>query len=272
MGQLRLGADVLLCPGDSLHRARRLSALSQSMAADPLAALDDAAISRPLARGRQPLSHAAARRRRRQPRPAHCRRHQPVRRPHAFSQHWIAQRDRHAVFLRGDPVDALGSRPAPSVRRDLRHSGLSGVGGAALRAGRNHPHSPRGLAARLAQFSATAVRGRLPLQPGPGAGEFRTNCAAQRRNRRTRAVARSLQSRGRQLPADHAAHQAADLSDRGLRAGFDGLSLHRDQPRVFRRRGSARWTDADRVRVHQRADARSRSSSTPIDSWRSGGR
>ena len=42
-----------------------LSALSQSMAADPLAALADEALHRPMARQRQPLPHAAAGRRRR---------------------------------------------------------------------------------------------------------------------------------------------------------------------------------------------------------------
>jgi hypothetical protein len=50
LGQFRLGAVVLLCPGGDLHRDRGLSTLSQSMAADPVAALDDAAISRSLAR------------------------------------------------------------------------------------------------------------------------------------------------------------------------------------------------------------------------------
>ncbi len=55
-------SELLLFCGlaGGLRRARGLSALSQSMAADPLAALDDEAVSRQLARRLQPLSHATA--------------------------------------------------------------------------------------------------------------------------------------------------------------------------------------------------------------------
>ena len=48
--------------------------LSESVAADPLAALDDADLSAAMAQHRQPLSHAVARRCRRQPRSAYRRR------------------------------------------------------------------------------------------------------------------------------------------------------------------------------------------------------
>src|SRR5712691_1239455 len=41
LGQLRFGAVVLLCPGRGLRRAGGVSTLPQSMAADPVAALDD---------------------------------------------------------------------------------------------------------------------------------------------------------------------------------------------------------------------------------------
>ncbi len=44
-----------------LYRAGSVPALPQSMAADPLAAVADRPLSRPLARRRQPLPHAAAR-------------------------------------------------------------------------------------------------------------------------------------------------------------------------------------------------------------------
>ncbi len=136
-------ADVLLCAGDGLHRARGLSALSQSMAADPLAALDDAALSRPLARRRQPLSHAAPRRCRRQPRPAHRRGHQAVRRPHALR----SASDCSARSSRWCPSWSSCGRsrrpPRSSCSARLRHSGLSGLGGAALCGRRHHAHASR---------------------------------------------------------------------------------------------------------------------------------
>ena len=46
LGQLRLRDHLFQRPGHDLHRAGGLPALSQSMAADPLAALDDHALSR----------------------------------------------------------------------------------------------------------------------------------------------------------------------------------------------------------------------------------
>ena len=254
MGRVHLRDRLFLRVGSDLYRARGLPTLSQSMAADPVAALDDAALPRSLAGRRQSLPHAAARRCRRQSRPAHCRGHQHVHRSHADDQRRVAQRDRDAGLLRGDPVDALRGRPAPSVRCELDHSRLPGVGGAALCRGRNHAHPSYRLAARLAQFPPAAVRGRLPFQPRSGARELRANRAAGRRNRRAGAVARSLRLCRRQLSPDHAAYQEADLSDLRLHADIDRLSLHRDQSRLFCRSGSARRTDADRVRVHQRTD------------------
>ena len=96
LGQLRQGAPVFLRSRGALHSRRRLPALSQSMAADSLAALDDGAVPRRMAQGQQSLSHAAARRRRRQSRPAHRRRSQAVRRQHALDRHRDAVLDRHA--------------------------------------------------------------------------------------------------------------------------------------------------------------------------------
>ncbi len=216
MGRVRLRTRLFLHFGDDLYRARGLPTLSQSMAADPVAALDDAVLPRSLACRRQSLPHAAPRRCRRQSRPAHCRGYQHVHRSHADDHRRIAQRDRDAVLLRGDSMDALRGSPAPSVRCGLRHSRLPGVGGAALRGGRNHADPSHRLAADLAQFPPAAVRGRLPFQPCSGAREFRANRAARRRNRRTRTAARALRLRRQQLAPDHAAYQAADLSDLGL--------------------------------------------------------
>ncbi len=53
---------------------------------------------------------------------------------------------------------------------------------------------------------------------------------------------------------DHEPHQEADLPHRGLHPGLDGVSVRRRQPGLFRRRGAARRTDADRVRLRQRAE------------------
>ena len=53
--------------------------------------------------------------------------------------------------------------------------------------------------------------------------------------------------------SDHAADQEADISHVRIRANLDCVSLHRDQPRLFRRSGSTRRTDANRLRVYQRA-------------------
>ena len=52
-----------LRPCGRLHPPPRLSDLSQSMAADPLAALDDTDLFAAMAQHRQPLSHAASWRR-----------------------------------------------------------------------------------------------------------------------------------------------------------------------------------------------------------------
>ena len=70
------------------------------------------AVSRPLACQRQPLPHAAPRRCRRQPGPAHLRGHQPLHRAHVDDHRRTAQRHRHAVLLRRHPVDAFRGRSA----------------------------------------------------------------------------------------------------------------------------------------------------------------
>ena len=87
------------------------------------------------------------------------------------------------------------------------------------------------LAAGGAQLSPAAVRGRLPLQSGAGAGERRADRAAGWRAGGTRAAARPLQPGRRQLAGDHAAHQEAHLLHRGLHPGLD---------RCFRSSSSAR--------------------------------
>ncbi len=85
----------------------RLPALSQSMASDPLAAVDDHALSRRMAARRQPLSHAAAGRRRRQPGSAHLRRRQAVRRANAEHHGWPAERGGDVGIVRHHPVGTL---------------------------------------------------------------------------------------------------------------------------------------------------------------------
>src|SRR5205823_8457011 len=103
-------------------------------------------------------------------------------RAYAGPERRIAQRDRDAIFLRDDSLDALHGRSTSTVRFNFRNPGLSGLGGAALRGGRDHTDPFDRLAARLAQFPPTAFRGRLPLQPRSVAGKFRANRATPRRS------------------------------------------------------------------------------------------
>ena len=59
LGQLRLRTRLFLGACSDLYRACGLSTLPEPVAADPLAQMADAALSRRLAAGRQPLPHAA---------------------------------------------------------------------------------------------------------------------------------------------------------------------------------------------------------------------
>ena len=108
---------VFSSAGDLLHRARGLPALSQSMAADPLAALADQALSRRMAARRQSLPHAVAGRRGRQSGPAHRRRRQAVRRPDAGYRTEPVEFGGDAVLLRHHPVGTVGGSAAASLRQ-----------------------------------------------------------------------------------------------------------------------------------------------------------
>ena len=214
LGRLRQRAAVLLHPRRRLYLARGLSALPQPVAPDPLAAMDDQSLSRKLARRRQPLPHAASGRRRRQPRPAHRRRHPDVRRAHADHRHRPAQRAGDARLVRHHPMDAVGRGAAAPVRQRMEYPGLSGVGRADLCVGRHLFHASDRLAAGRAQFQPAAVRSRLPLQSRSRARELRADRAAQGRARRDRPSGATLRPRGGELAADHDAHQEADVLHR----------------------------------------------------------
>ena len=114
------------------RRACRLPALPQSMAADPLAALADPALSRRMAARRQSLPHAIAGRRRRQSGPAHRRGRQAVRRPDAGYRLEPFECGGDAVFLRHHPVGTVCSGTLAPVRQGVRDPGLSGLGRADL--------------------------------------------------------------------------------------------------------------------------------------------
>ena len=131
--------------------------------------------------------------------------------------------------------------------------GIPGLGGADLFDRRHRDHPLDRQAADRSQLHAAALRGRLPLQSHPGAGEFRADRPARRRSRREPTTAGSLRPRGRQLDADHVAHQEADVLQRGLCPGVDRVPLRGRQPGVFRGLDSARRPDADRVGLQQRA-------------------
>ena len=74
----------------------------------------------------------------------------------------------------------------------VRHSRLSGLGGADLCDHRHRAYPSDRLAAHSAQFPAAAFRSRFPLQSGAHAREFRADRGAARRSRRARAPSRPL--------------------------------------------------------------------------------
>ena len=151
--RLRQRGVVFLRAGRDLYGAAGLPELSESVAANPLAALDDPDLSAAMAQHRQPLSHAASRRRRRQSGPAHRRRHQNVHRfgrrlRHPADRPWAPQRRGDALLVRRHLVDFVGGCAADAVRRG--HPRLSGAGRADLCDHRHHAHSPDRLAVDLA--------------------------------------------------------------------------------------------------------------------------
>ncbi len=134
---------------------------------------------------RQSLSHAVARRRRRQPRPAYRRGHPPLhrfwRRLHrrAADRPRTVERDRHARLLRRHPVVAVGGGAAAPVRSGVGDPRLSGLGGVDLRGDRHGVHTSDRAAADRAQFPAAALRSGFPLWARAGAREApsRSRCS-----------------------------------------------------------------------------------------------
>ena len=137
LGRLRQGNRHLLHPGHVLHRACGVPALSQSVASDPLAALDDQPLSGRMAARRQPLSHAASGRCRRQSGPAHHRRRENVRRSNAEYLRRPVERGGDAGVLRRHPVGSVGGSAVDDFRQRVRHPRLSGMGRADLCGFRN---------------------------------------------------------------------------------------------------------------------------------------
>ena len=105
-----------------------LPALPQSMAANPLAALDDADDLRQMAGFRQPLPHAASRRRCRQSGSTHRRRLTKFCAIHADHLHWHPQLSGYFGLVRLHLVATVGGSAAHCVRRQLQHSRLPGLG------------------------------------------------------------------------------------------------------------------------------------------------
>ena len=229
------------------------------MAADPLAPVAHGRLSRPLARRRQSLPHAAARRCGRQSGSAHRRGHQAVHRRRGDRHRRPADRPRFAErggdagVIRRHPVEPVGGGPAGSVRHGLEYSGLPGMGRPVLRRVGHGIHALDRPAADRPQFPPAALRGRFSLQPGARAGEFRADRTARRRDRRTRAPDGSLWRGGRKLACHHVAHQATDVLHRRLSTGLHRIPLYCCEPRLFLRPHPARRADADRVRIRQRS-------------------
>ncbi len=152
-----LSAWLFLCPGYGVHTSCCVPALSKPMASDSLAAVVDANLPRSLARGRQPLPHATAWRRRGQPRPAYRRRHQAIHRADAEHRASAAQFLCHAALLLGHPVGVVGGRASALVWSKTGHSRLSAMGRADLRLHRYRPHASHWPRADCTQFPAAAV-------------------------------------------------------------------------------------------------------------------
>ena len=98
--------------GDRRGRACDLPALPQSVASDPLAALDDHAISRRWLQGANHYRMQLARRRGRQPGSAHQRRREAVRRTDADDRRGAVEFDRDAGILRHHPLGPVRSGAA----------------------------------------------------------------------------------------------------------------------------------------------------------------
>ena len=157
--------------------ARRLPALSQPVASDPLAPLDDHDLSRQMASRCQPLSDAAPGRCRRQPGPAHHRRRQM----------FVEQTLNIGVGLLSAMVTLVSfvvilwglsaAAPLHVFGREFDDTRLSGVGRADLCHLRNGADAVDRLAVGQPRFPAAALRGRFSLQPGAGARKLRTDCA-----------------------------------------------------------------------------------------------
>ena len=157
--RLRQRHRVLLRACRDLHGAGRLSDLPQSVAANPLAKLDDADLSAAVAARSQSLSHATARRCRRQSGPAHRRRLADVRGLHADDRHRRLEFNRQFLFVRRYSVDPFRRGSAASVRRGFRNPRLSGVGRVDLRCRRQRDHPSDRLAASFrSTFSSNDSR------------------------------------------------------------------------------------------------------------------
>ena len=271
LGRLRLSARLFLRPGHRFYSARRLSALSQSMAADPLAALADA---RPISTTGWPTPITTA---------CNCSATPPTIPTSALprtSSNLSMPADGIGILPIGssllNSVVTLGSfavilwNLSAAAPLHLFGTHMDDIPGYLLWAaliyaviGTILTHLI-GRALDRAELPAAALRSRFPLQSGARARELRADRLARRRARRTRPAAGALRQCRRQLDGDHVAPEEADLSDGRLQAGCRRFSVHHGEPGLFRRRRPARRTDADGETPSAACRARCRFSSTSI--------
>ena len=128
--------------GMRFHRTFCLSALSQSMAPDSLAAMDDRSFSRRLARGSSALSYAVSAGSGGQPGSARCRRHRPLHLGCSLPEHRIAGGSDNTGLFRRHSVGLVCGCAAHIVRQGRGDPWLPTVGRAVLRSRR---HSYRAL-------------------------------------------------------------------------------------------------------------------------------
>src|SRR5262249_25174843 len=98
------------------------------MAADSLAAMDDADVPAAMAQCGEPLSHAASRRRGRQSRPAYCRRCEIFHRQRVANHYRHIELSRQLLFIRRYFMGAVREITAAFFQWAIWHSRLSGLG------------------------------------------------------------------------------------------------------------------------------------------------
>ena len=246
-------AGPLLLARSPLHRRRRLPALPQPDAPDPLAALAHRSLSPGLARRGRVLPDADRGGEDGQPGSAHRRGPEPLRLRDVRARHRRLASRSDAGLIRRHSLGALRHHRHSARPRVDHRAGLHGVDGPPLRHRGHLDHQPHRAPAGAAQLRAAAVRGGLPLRPRPVPRERRERGAVPRGDGRAAQLSGAVRGRGAELLGDHAAPETVDVVHGGLRAGSGDLSHHRRRSALLPRRHSPRRAHPDRHRLRSGA-------------------